>query len=750
MLTSVYSSGAGEDILRHSVAGKVAALPGTESLSETMAQVILKKAEKAPSACAILALNSMGHIVVESSGRVFPTASCTASSLKSSILPTTLHILSQHVIHQDALIIAGLTRYPITPSHAVVICRGVGELMSLSLPTFLKVMHTVRQVSATLNSGLSTHRCGMTCDGSGALSLIPLHGISKDWTAIVHNQEEYNALYPGYLTSKNGPKMADAFLEEMRFRIAATTGIAEPFNNYFDGEASNQNIFARIIRGEVRQSRIWENEAYVAFLTPYGNTPGFTVLVPRKHLGSDIFGLEDEDYKNIVKVAYKVAQYLKEAFGVKRCGIFFEGYEINYAHVKLIPVHEQFTSQGQLFTPIAAPTSFETIYQGVLTTQFGPPASDLKSIGVHAKQLRELHVQRNRIVAPKTWQQPSTHSMGALQSPWYTAVFALQDTLFHATINFFHSQLGYKYTLVPVTTDSISSPMGPGSDSQPVHVALSGQDTFLADSMQFTLEYVLRIEDGLKGAYHVGCSFRGEDTDHMHLNQFYHAECEMLGTLNDGIEVAERYIIAVTRAILEKNVDIIRAVAGNTSHMDDLLSLANSNGGHLPRIRLADALSLQEMVNTAHAWEYAVPTDHSKGRALTRTGERILIKHFGGAVWLTEKDHLSVPFYQAFVPHTNNAKALCADLLLGPGEILGLGQRHAEATEVREALTMHQVRQDKYEWYLDIRDEQKGGKYLQTAGWGMGMERFLAWIMKHDDIRDMAIIPRMKRMKFAP
>lgn len=32
----------------------------------------------------------------------------------------------------------------------------------------------------------------------------------------------------------------------------------------------------------------------------------------------------------------------------------------------------------------------------------------------------------------------------------------------------------------------------------------------------------------------------------------------------------------------------------------------------------------------------------------------------------------------------------------------------------------------------------------------MGMERYLAWIMKHDDIRDMAIIPRMKRMKFAP
>ena len=113
-------------------------------------------------------------------------------------------------------------------------------------------------------------------------------------------------------------------------------------------------------------------------------------------------------------------------------------------------------------------------------------------------------------------------------------------------------------------------------------------------------------------------------------------------------------------------------------------------------------------------------------------------------------DHLSVPFYQAFASNTNHGRALCADLLFGPGEILGLGQRHRSHGEVKEALKMHEVPQDKYEWYLDIRDEEKGGKCLQTAGWGMGLERYLAWIMKHDDIRDIAIIPRMKGMKFAP
>ena len=323
--------------MRHSVAGKVAALRGNGSLNEVMTQVILKKAEQAPSACAIVAINSMGKVAFESGGRFFPIASCTSCSSMSSVLSTTIPLLPQHIFNRDSLVAAGLTRYPVAPSHAVVACRGIDELMSLPLLTFLRVMYVVREVSATLISSSSTYRCGLTCDGSGAISLIPLHGLSKDWKAVVDDEEEYNATFPGYLTSKNGPRMADAFLEKTRARIVATTGIAEAFNKHFDGETSNQNIFARIIRGEAPQWRIWEDKSHVAFLTPFGNTPGYTVVVPRKHLGSDIFGLEDQDFTGMVEAAHKVAQYLKRSFGVKRCGIFFEGFEIDYAHVKLVP-----------------------------------------------------------------------------------------------------------------------------------------------------------------------------------------------------------------------------------------------------------------------------------------------------------------------------------------------------------------------------------------------------------------------------
>lgn len=270
--------------------------------------------------------------------------------------------------------------------------------------------------------------------------------------------------------------------------------------------------------------------------------------------------------------------------------------------------------------------------------------------------------------------------------------------------------------------------------------------------MQFTLEYALRLKQNLPGVYYVGCSFRGEDHDEMHLNQFYHVECELSGGLDDGMVIAEQYVASIAGALMKDHHAIIRSIAGTTSHIEALLDLYQSNNKQFSRITLAETLSMPEIASNPDTWQYAVENDLGKGRSLTRIGERILIEHFKGAVWLQEMDHLSVPFYQAFVPGTefDQAKALCADLLLGPGEVLGLGQRHVDHTIVKDALKLHHVPEQHYQWYMDIRDESAGGKPLQTTGWGMGMERFMCWILNHDDVRDIAIIPRLKGMRFGP
>ena len=260
------------------------------------------------------------------------------------------------------------------------------------------------------------------------------------------------------------------------------------------------------------------------------NHTGFTVLVPRAHLPSDIFSLDKADYAQLVEAAHTVAQVLKCAFEARRIGMIFEGFEIEYTHVKLIPVRDPPANSASLRTQNAIQEAdYHESYPGYVTSLNGPAIRDNELLSRDAQAVRKL-LQRETLKAPKSWMSPATHTLEVLQSPWYSNLVAAQDSLFHTSIAYFDKTVGYKYAFVPATTDAISSPMGLGSDSLPVSISFLGKETRLADSMQFALEYFLRIQGGLPGVYYINNSFRGEDSDSMHLHQFYHVECELLGT----------------------------------------------------------------------------------------------------------------------------------------------------------------------------------------------------------------------------
>lgn len=83
---------------------------------------------------------------------------------------------------------------------------------------------------------------------------------------------------------------------------------------HFEDDKSDKNPFARIVRGELRQWRVWEDDQHIAFLTPFANTPVFTFLVPRAHLSSDIIALGEEVYSKLVAAAHAVAGDLEKGF----------------------------------------------------------------------------------------------------------------------------------------------------------------------------------------------------------------------------------------------------------------------------------------------------------------------------------------------------------------------------------------------------------------------------------------------------
>lgn len=333
---------------------------------------------------------------------------------------------------------------------------------------------------------------------------------------------------------------------------------------------------------------------------------------------------------------------------------------------------------------------------------------------------------------PRSWKAPATHYLRVLEDPWYRLIAEVTDAFTNLTVDFWRSR-GVRNLHLPLTTGSISSPLGLGSDSSPVAVTVGGVKTNLADSMQFMLEFGCRLFPS--GCYYVMPSFRGEDADPTHLSQFFHSEAEICAGLGTLIGVIEDYLAFLARGYLNDMGGQIRRAAGQLDHVE----------------AMAAGIPFEQVTfDEAEQWLGSDPEliryDERGFRVLTRAGEQRLISQASGAaIWVTGMDHLSVPFYQAFADK-EGLRAKSADLLFGVGETVGAGERHAGADTLDRALAIHQVKADDYTWYRTMKERFP----LQTSGFGMGVERFLLWLLGHDDIRDIPLVLRFNGQSVQP
>lgn len=302
-------------------------------------------------------------------------------------MPCTEH----YMIWKSGHVEAYLHPSPWTPGVTVVTHnppKTPSSLFHLSDSSFLSLLLGARAVSHLLCKRLSVQRCALvhrpTCDDStpANLLLLPLHGLEDVWKAHLAPEEDFQPYDPGYITSKSGPRWADVNLEAVKDKIRAKLPFPDtPFNYTFLGEASHPGLFSRIVRGEEKQWRVWEDEGHVAFLTPFPNTPGLTVVIPRKPLTSDILRLEEGDYTDLVLATRKVSRLLEDALGAWGVGVIFEGFEIDYAHTKLIPLVSS-PGNGTQSAVCSVPEFFD-VYPGFVSSAKGPPAS--------FEQLRQIH-----------------------------------------------------------------------------------------------------------------------------------------------------------------------------------------------------------------------------------------------------------------------------------------------------------------------------------------------------------------------
>jgi len=133
-------------------------------------------------------------------------------------------------------------------------------------------------------------------------------------------------------------------------------------------------LFCRIIKGTERSWIIWEDKDHIAFLTPFPNTIGFTVVATKNHMSSYIFELDPFVLCSLIKAAQKVSLLLDHALDTKRTAIIAEGMGIDHAHIKLIPLHG--LPDGSWQPVLSNQKTFYTSYPGYVSSHDGPRADD--------------------------------------------------------------------------------------------------------------------------------------------------------------------------------------------------------------------------------------------------------------------------------------------------------------------------------------------------------------------------------------
>jgi histidine triad (HIT) family protein len=132
------------------------------------------------------------------------------------------------------------------------------------------------------------------------------------------------------------------------------------------------DIFCKIVAGEIPSVKLWEDEKYMAFLDVNPNTEGMTLVIPKKHYDSDIFEMGREELSEFLEAVRKTVKMLERGLKVRRVSMVVEGMGVNHLHVKLYPLHGLDEKFREMWPP--EKIYFEK-YEGFLTTQLGPQKS---------------------------------------------------------------------------------------------------------------------------------------------------------------------------------------------------------------------------------------------------------------------------------------------------------------------------------------------------------------------------------------
>jgi asparaginyl-tRNA synthetase len=225
--------------------------------------------------------------------------------------------------------------------------------------------------------------------------------------------------------------------------------------------------------------------------------------------------------------------------------------------------------------------------------------------------------------------------------------------------------------------------------------------------------------------YCLGPAFRAEKSKtRRHLIEFWMMEPEWaFATLEDVIALEERLLVSVVARVLDRRTEDLKAVERDTSKLEKVK-------GPFPRIHYDEAVAML----------HAAGREFEYGGDFGAPDETELSNRYDTPVFVTHYPAAVKAFYMEPDPK-NPALCLSCDCLApeGYGEIVGGGQRMASLELLTQRIDEHGLPQAAFEWYKDLR---RYGS-VPHSGFGIGVERTLAWVAGLDHVRETIAFPRM-------
>ena len=303
-----------------------------------------------------------------------------------------------------------------------------------------------------------------------------------------------------------------------------------------------------------------------------------------------------------------------------------------------------------------------------------------------------------------------------IRTPRQAAILRVRSEIEHAFRDFF-----YQHDFVLADAPIITPAACEGTTTL-FELDYHGEKAFLSQSGQL---YNEANAMALGRIYCFGPTFRAEKSKtRRHLMEFWMIEAEMAYfDLEQNMRLQEEMVSYVVERVLTRCQNELKVLERDLAKLENIKA-------PFPRISYTEAVEILNKAGEAFPWGEDFGAPH----------ETIISSQFDRPVFVHRYPTEIKAFYMK--PDPNDPKVvLGADLLApeGYGEVIGGGQRIDDLALLEQRIAEHKLPVEAFDWYLDLR---RYGS-VPHSGFGMGIERTVAWICGLDHIRETIPFPRM-------